>query len=414
MRAARTNNKMNEALLVLCVLIVALVLWVGLDDGEEVDDAERRVGAAAPAGTVCTQPPVGNCVVALLELTPTADGVQQTLDIAVKADLDYIGTLNGFTIPIVDTKSDLPTNLTLLQQYYNQGVRIFLGFDRSTILQGVLPWFTAHPDTFGISVLSSAISLSVAKNVIRLTPPDSLPAFIVSQFINQGAYTAVLYVVESTDLASMDIYTSIVSQVNPSINSVTVLFQDLSNDQTDIANVLAALAALPSGGIVYIDTLNYRNEYLTIATQYYEANKKKANSTIDTSDTPPLFDAAQQQLFQGLYFYETILDQLSLSNREIREVLGPTSFVPYAYDAYNIARSGCQSAVVTSLPSITSHTLSNTAPLDLDANNDRIYATFAIEVFMNGALQPYQQFNFSAETGLVGSSVFAQTPITPL
>ena len=70
--------------------------------------------------------------------------------------------------PVIETNATVENNLELLNKYYDEGYRIFLGFSRSTILAGVLQWFLDHPDTKGISLTSGSITLAVPKNVYRL------------------------------------------------------------------------------------------------------------------------------------------------------------------------------------------------------------------------------------------------------
>ena len=70
--------------------------------------------------------------------------------------------------PIANTFGLLEKTLELLDKYYTKGFRIFIGFNRSQILEGVLKWFDNHPDAIGISVNSSTSSLAIKKNIYRI------------------------------------------------------------------------------------------------------------------------------------------------------------------------------------------------------------------------------------------------------
>ncbi len=111
--------------------------------------------------------------IALLELT----GGYVTNDSAMQKTIMYYLTTTSKTfepISIYNTGGNLNTTLNMLETYYNQGVRIFIGFSRSTIVSGVLDWFNSHPDAIGISTTSSANSLAtVKKNIYRLQIVDS-------------------------------------------------------------------------------------------------------------------------------------------------------------------------------------------------------------------------------------------------
>ncbi len=111
-----------------------------------------------------------NKIVALLELTNGS----VTTDNNTKDTLYYYwSNSNDFPkFPIYNTDGSLEKTIELLQKYYDEGFRIFLGFSRSNIVSGVLPWFLEHPDAVGISLSSSSESLSIKKPIYRLQATD--------------------------------------------------------------------------------------------------------------------------------------------------------------------------------------------------------------------------------------------------
>ena len=70
--------------------------------------------------------------------------------------------------PIDNTFGLLEKTLELLDKYYAKGFRLFIGFSRSQILEGVLKWFDNHPDAIGISPRSSSSFLAIKKNIYRI------------------------------------------------------------------------------------------------------------------------------------------------------------------------------------------------------------------------------------------------------
>ncbi len=104
--------------------------------------------------------------------------------------------------PIIETDGTIENNLELLNKYYDEGYRYFLGFSRSTILAGVLPWFLDHPDVIGISLSSGALSLAVPKNVYRLI--TSLTSFSKSLSIISKNSTNVYYIYDNNELITRD------------------------------------------------------------------------------------------------------------------------------------------------------------------------------------------------------------------
>ena len=75
--------------------------------------------------------------------------------------------------PIVDTETSTSKTLELLNLYYSQGYRIFLGMSSSGVVNDVRTWFDDRPDAVGISIWSTAPSLRIPKNIYRLTPSEN-------------------------------------------------------------------------------------------------------------------------------------------------------------------------------------------------------------------------------------------------
>ncbi len=137
--------------------------------------------------------------------------------------------------PIIKTNATIENNLELLNKYYNEGYRYFLGFSRSTILAGVLQWFLDHPDTIGISLNSGAISLSVPKNVYRLisTLYSLLP---ITDFYSKNA-DIIYYIYNENELVSRDMKLLLENdpltkdrlRIYPIINDSSYNVDDLTN-----------------------------------------------------------------------------------------------------------------------------------------------------------------------------------------
>jgi hypothetical protein len=108
--------------------------------------------------------------IALLELT----GSYALIDNALAQTFKYYWdrkckyNLPFKRFPIVNTGGFLNKTLELLDKYYAKGFRLFIGFSRSQILDGVLKWFENHPDAVGISPRSNASSIAIKKNIYRM------------------------------------------------------------------------------------------------------------------------------------------------------------------------------------------------------------------------------------------------------
>jgi len=78
--------------------------------------------------------------------------------------------LNYTPFLICNTEGNTAKTLKYLDNLYKKGYRIFIGFNRSSVLIQFIEWFKNHPDAFGISLLSTAYALAIPKNVYRMTP----------------------------------------------------------------------------------------------------------------------------------------------------------------------------------------------------------------------------------------------------
>ncbi len=140
--------------------------------------------------------------------------------------------------PIIETDGTVENNIELLNKYYNEGYRYFLGFSRSTIVEGVLQWFLEHPDTIGISINSGAQSLTVPKNIYRMTTPlISVIPTLENLSLNANN---VYYIYNQDELISQDLKKLL--ELNPLIKDKLKLYpivNDLSYNVSDLSNFLS-------------------------------------------------------------------------------------------------------------------------------------------------------------------------------
>jgi hypothetical protein len=178
--------------------------------------------------------------IALLELTNSPSDIDQVLN-----DSIYFYWYNDLTLPrfpIINTEASIQKTIELLDKYYNEGYRIFLGFSRSTVVKSVLEWFKNHPDATGISVVSRASNLALEKNIFRLDYPQNL---VIETLLPIFEQTPTLYYIYTEDeLVALD-YLEILSN-DPNINLKTLpIKRDSSNLTVDvISNFLSGSGPL--------------------------------------------------------------------------------------------------------------------------------------------------------------------------
>lgn len=158
--------------------------------------------------------------------------------------------------PIIDTQGKLDITLSLLDEYYNYGFRYFIGFSRSTIVNGVLDWFKKHADAIGISATSTAKSLNIPKNIFRMTTNDNTMIDSIRQFLENKT---VNYIYSATEYAATDLITYI-----EAIQGIVLNLYPIKNNSD-----IDALVSLNTGHIdeimlCYLITNNSRQYYLDL------------------------------------------------------------------------------------------------------------------------------------------------------
>lgn len=173
-------------------------------------------------------------------------------------------------IPIYNTNADKNTTLELLDKLYKEdNIRIFLGFSRSTMLEYVLDWFNSHSDAIGISITSSAISLSTTiKNVYRLQIPDDFTLNVINSELNKTIQNngKIFYVHSKNETASNDVL--IYLQTTYGISNVyyyEILYDDSNLTQTDLQNFFTINNISQNDSVIlYIIKSGQRQLYLDL------------------------------------------------------------------------------------------------------------------------------------------------------
>ena len=162
--------------------------------------------------------------------------------------------------PIIETNGTIENNLELLNKYYDEGYRIFLGFSRSTILAGVLPWFLEHPDVIGISLSSGALSLAIPKNVYRLINPltNFSPALNIISKNSQNVY----YIYDNNELITRDTLKFL--ENDPSVKDKLKSYPIIDESSYNVPDLSAFLSGSTSNDIILLaiyDSDLYSNLY---------------------------------------------------------------------------------------------------------------------------------------------------------
>ncbi len=254
--------------------------------------------------------------IALLELS---DGSIVTNNNLAKTFEYYFATSPQFKkFPIVDTSGTLEKTIELLDRYYKLGYRIFIGFSRSSILQGVLDWFNSHPKAIGISPLSTSPTLEIPKNIYRISPNDGVLLSVISltQFIKTR--DNIYYIYSKNQLSTQVVLDLLLA--NPDIGDKIIPYAveaDSSNITTsDLSNLFTGSNPLSDINIIYLFDNTQRPDFFSNYAQ--TTTLSPPNFILPTFDISlqsyPILDAFELSVYNGLYYVWT---QESLSTSEL-------------------------------------------------------------------------------------------------
>ncbi len=205
--------------------------------------------------------------IALLELS--GDG-GLTFDITLKKTFEYYFENNSKqfkSFPIIDTNSSLEKTIELLEYYYIAGYRIFIGFNRSKILEGVLTWFNNHPKALGISIESKSPSLDIPKNIYRLTPSQSnlLENIKLTDFVLTRRY--IFYVYSKGELTQefvLKLLTDPLSPVKDKIVAIPIIPDSSNISDVQTTYISKNYNPLQDIAIDYLTVKNQRQNFIDL------------------------------------------------------------------------------------------------------------------------------------------------------
>ena len=167
--------------------------------------------------------------IALLEINNPNLNFDTIINYAILHYWNYDKTLPRF--PIINTYTTdvndielINKTIVLLDKYYSDGYRIFLGFSRSTILKGINDWFARHPLAVALSCFSTSIDSDIIdrtnSNVYRLEYSDNYIVDSILPVINTS--TKVFYIYSGNENAAINIKDYITNNVTAELLSYNI------------------------------------------------------------------------------------------------------------------------------------------------------------------------------------------------
>ncbi len=200
--------------------------------------------------------------------------------------------------PIIKTDGTVEDIIRLLDKYYAEGYRYFLGLTRSTLVKGTLEWFINHPDALGISLRSKSEDLIVPKNVYRMASPN---INIVDVLKPQITSAGVVYYVYLKDEVVTESFLVVLKALEESgqINELKSYGVLPNNSNLTVSNLQTFFNGATSNdiSIIYLFDneayINLYNQGLTFPGNQYDI----------LADIPPTITGTAQTLLNGKYYY---------------------------------------------------------------------------------------------------------------
>ena len=301
---------------------------------------------------------------------------------------------NGNTI--TNNTKIIENNIKYLNEYYNKGYRLFIGFSTSTILSGVLPWFnTVGTKAKGISLTSAASSLSFPKPVYRLQVDDK--KFIDALNVISTNASKIYYIYSENQLATKDAllylellypgkiipYSVKTDSSNLTLQNIQNLYKDSDKDSISIMYLFV--------GTQRSDFLNLFNDSYPMTTSTFEVN---------LGSFPVINESSKNALINKY----NILENVSLSTSKLfRDGLDNLKalFSTYVPNALLLINTLGVNGDVASLPS-------DNSILEFDENSDIKYFTFLNTIYSktNNGEYYYKQDFYSLYDPIVGKQIF--------
>jgi len=308
----------------------------------------------------------------------------------VYTDIDENGN------PILDNNVIIQNNIKYLNEYYNKGYRLFIGFSISTILKGVLPWFkNIGTEAKGISLYSSASALNIPKPVYRLQINDDKTIDSLNFIFTDSS--KIYYIYSEQQLASLSLL-KYLEQIYP--NKIISYSVKTDSSNLTLSNIKELYKDVDdkSVSIMYLFIKSQQSDFLNLFNDSYSM----PNSTYDIllGNFPKINETSKNALVNKYNF----LVDVSFSTSELfRNGLDSLkeNFSTYVPNALLLTNNICLTENINSLPS-------DNAILEFDENNDIKYFTYLNTIYSKNDKDEYyyKEVFYSVYDPIIGRKLF--------
>jgi hypothetical protein len=268
---------------------------------------------------------------------------------------------------ITDSAKIIENNIKYLNEYFNKGYRLFIGFTTSTTLAGVLPWFI-NTGAKGISINSASDSLNFVKPVYRLKPTynnviDALKKNLVSSNKIYYIYTEDELACESILEYLKLLYPEKLISYMIKIDGSNLTLENIQNLYKDVDNTCTSLIFL------------YRNTQLSDFINLFSDSYPMPTTTFDIvlNNTPEINESSKNAVVDKYNFINNVSFSTSLLYRNALDDL-KDAFLPLVANSLLLINKLAVNGNIKTLPS-------ENSVLQFKENNDIKYFTFLNKIY---------------------------------
>jgi hypothetical protein len=302
-------------------------------------------------------------------------------------------------MPIITTDNTVEGNIRLLNQYYFLGYRIFLGFSRSTILEGVNDWFTNHPDTIALSCFSTSVSPTLLErkntNVFRLEYNDNCIVDSILPQITENKYTKLYYIYSGNENAAINLKKYLENYINSQSNITYIPYNIDESDNYSLTKLQGLFndSNEKSAAILYIfDEQNY----FDLFSQGLKFPGKQYS--ILNESTPIIKGDAIAELDNKLYYILTFSANSSKIWRDNATYLSKQ----FNTETNSASLGDAIKMIQYMLKGRPTNLLgSHCGPIQFNKNGDRLFASY-LKLLYNGKTNTFEKSNVIISDPLLG------------
>jgi hypothetical protein len=262
--------------------------------------------------------------------------------------------INNINISIHDLNTSSSTSIyNQLKTLYDTGIRYFVGFASSKLLDSSRTFFVNYNDAYGISVGSTMYDTTLPNNIIRPVFNDNKYILAIKSTGSLDTYTSIIRLVEQNNIWADKFSESIDDNFDPEIlpDPININLTDIEASRILIYNMLDNYTDPTKQIVAPLVSLNV-NTFITIILDYLDSHQTPSLINMFCGDNlygfeqslitqeKILFTSRINLLSTSLFgrgsIYSSLYNPLAINLIDMINVINKTSDTKDIYDILNL------------------------------------------------------------------------------